>query len=130
MNKDSEIERSVETYFNSIQTMDALRWQALFAEDGVTYDPVGNPPTLARAKAEDFFRLLSTAFESQTIELGPILTVKNTAAAVQWTMDVVGKNGRQGKAEGISTFEFDDAGKITIVRAYWDDAALMAQIRG
>lgn len=130
MNKDNEIERSVKAYFNCIQIMDAPGWKALFAEDGVTYDPVGNPPSPAHEKAEDFFRLLSAAFESQTIELEGIFAVKNTAAAVQWTMQVVGQNGRSGQAAGISTFEFDEAGKIKIVRAYWDDAALMAQIRG
>jgi ketosteroid isomerase-like protein len=130
MNQDSSIELAVKTYFDCIQKMDARGWQDLFAEDGVTYDPVGNPPTPARAKAEDFFRLLSVAFESQTLELERIFAVKNTAAAVQWTMQVVGKNGRSAQAAGISTFEFDEAGKIKIVRAYWDDAALMAQIRG
>jgi hypothetical protein len=40
-----------------------------------------------------------------------------------------GKNGKQGIAEGISTFELDESGKIQQVSSYWDDAAMMRQIR-
>lgn len=128
MDKDA-IATAVKTYFERIQAMDARGWSELFAEDGVTYDPVGNPPTPAREKAEAFFGLLSVAFESLEIELNRLFPAGN-AAAVQWTMRVAGKNGRSGQAEGISTFEFDDSGKIKVVCAYWDDVALMARVRG
>jgi steroid Delta-isomerase len=123
------IATSVKSYFDCIQAMNAEGWCELFAEAGVTYDPVGNPPTPAWEKAGEFFGLLSVAFESLEIELDRVFPAGN-AAAVQWTMQVIGKNGRSGQAQGISTFEFDEAGKIQVVCAYWDDAALMAQIRG
>lgn len=45
-------------------------------------------------------------------------------------MRVVGQNQRTGEAEGISTFELDETGKIRVVSSYWDDAALMQQLRG
>ncbi|NEO58114.1 MAG: hypothetical protein F6K54_36710 [Okeania sp. SIO3B5] len=65
------------------------------------------------------------------LELTPnnIFIVDN-GAAVKWTMQGVGKNGNQGVAEGISIFEINENGKIKQVSSYWDDAAMMAQIKG
>lgn len=128
MNQDT-IATTINSYFDRLQAMDSSGWRELFAEDGVIYDPVGNPPSRAYEKAEEFFGLLSKAFETMEITPERIFVVKN-AAAVKWTMQVVGKNGRAAKAEGISTFELDETGKIRVVSSYWDDAALMAQIRG
>jgi len=128
MNRDT-IATTVNAYFNRLQAMDSAGWRELFAEDGVIYDPVGNPPARAHEKAEEFFGLLSKVFETMEVTPEQMFVVGN-AVAVKWTMQVVGKNGRAGQAEGISTFELDEAGKIRVVSSYWDDAALMAQIRG
>jgi ketosteroid isomerase-like protein len=120
---------AVTTYFDRIQAMDLAGWRDLFAEDGVIYDPVGNPPANAQQRAEEFFGLLSRVFAS--IELAPDhIFVAGNSAAAKWTMRVVGKNQRSGQAEGISTFELNEDGKIQAVYAYWDDAALMQQLRG
>ena len=40
----------------------------------------------------------------------------------------LGEKGNQGIAEGISVFELQD-GKIRQVSSYWDDAAMMAQLK-
>jgi ketosteroid isomerase-like protein len=119
---------TVTAYFNYIQTLNRSAWRDLFTEDGVTYDPVGNPPTQAQQRAEEFFNLLTKIFTS--IELTPDqIFVAGNGAAVKWTMRVVGKNQRSGQAEGISTFDLDETGKIKVVYTYWDDAALMRQLR-
>lgn len=119
---------TVKTYFERIQALDMDGWRELFTEDGITYDPVGNPPTQARQRAAEFFGLLSKVFTS--IELAPDhIFVAGNGAAAKWTMRVVGKNGRSGQAEGISTFEFSETGSIKVVYTYWDDAALMRQLR-
>jgi ketosteroid isomerase-like protein len=120
---------TVTAYFNYIQTLNRSGWRDLFTEDGVTYDPVGNPPTNAHQRAEEFFNLLTNAFTSIELTSDHIF-VAGDGAAVKWTMNVVGKNERSGQAEGISTFELDETGKIKAVYAYWDDAALMKQLRG
>lgn len=115
-------------YFDRMQAMDPVGWKALFSNDGITIDPAGNPPQLVHDTADQFFRLLSTVFESMTLQLDHTFRI-DSHAAVKWTMNVVGKNGREATAEGISTFEFDLSGKIYRVVSYWDDKALMQQLR-
>jgi ketosteroid isomerase-like protein len=123
------IAATVNAYFACIQTLDQAGWQNLFTADGLTYDPVGNPPSPAHERAADFFALLTRAFSS--IQLAPDqIFICGNNAAVKWTMHVVGQNQRTGEAEGISTFELDESGKIRVVSSYWDDAALMQQLRG
>lgn len=119
----------VKAYFDRFQALDMAGWRDLFAEEGVTYDPVGNPPSRPHQQAEQFFAMLSRVFASLELSVDQVFVVKNEAAA-KWTMRVVGKNGKQAEAEGISTFTLNEAGKIQTVFAYWDDATLMAQLRG
>lgn len=104
------------------------RWIDLFAEDAVIEDPVGKPPNNARSNAQKFFDLLSMAFAFLQISQDCIF-VSGSGAAVKWTMRVQGKSGKHGTAEGISIFELNEANKIQRVASYWDDMALVAQIR-
>lgn len=123
------IQALVSAYFKSLQAMDAKAWVENFTEDAVIYDPVGNPPNKARENAQKFFGILSMAFDK--LELTPDqVFVAGNGAAVKWTMRGWGKSGKQGIAEGISVFEVHESGKIQQVSSYWDDAAMMAQIRG
>jgi ketosteroid isomerase-like protein len=118
----------VTAYFASLQTMDQEQWLQNFTEDALIYDPVGNPPSRAIADADKFFGLLSMAFATLQLTQDSVFVVKN-GAAVKWTMQATGKNGKQATAEGISIFEIDESGKIQQVSSYWDDAALMAQLK-
>ncbi|KAM3102291.1 nuclear transport factor 2 family protein [Phormidesmis sp. 146-12] len=123
------IQNLVTSYFSSLQSMDIAGWSENFTEDAVIYDPVGNPPSKARENAQAFFGLLSMAFEKLELSQDHIFIAGN-GAAVKWTMRGLGKSGKQGIAEGISVFEMHESGKIQQVSSYWDDAAMMAQIRG
>lgn len=123
------IAQVISAYFENLQQMNPEAWLATFAEDGVTYDPVGNPPSQVHEEYQKFFGLLSMAFAELEISQDQVFIAGN-GAAVKWTMRGLGRNGRQGIAEGISTFELNDAGKIKQVCSYWDDAAMMAQIKG
>ena len=123
------ITQVVTAYFENLQTMNPEGWLATFAENGVTYDPVGNPPSQVQEDYQKFFGILSMAFAELEIAQDQVFLVKN-GAAVKWTMRGLGRNGRQGIAEGVSTFELNEAGKIKQVCSYWDDAAMMAQIKG
>jgi ketosteroid isomerase-like protein len=119
----------VMAYFASLQAMDQDEWVKNFTEDALIYDPVGNPPSRAIADAGKFFELLSMGFASLQLTQDHIFVAGN-GAAVKWTMQAEGKQGKQATAEGISVFEIDQSGKIQQVSSYWDDAALMAQLRG
>lgn len=118
----------ITAYFDSLETMDRPRWMELFAENAVIEDPFGRPPNKARENAEKFFGLLSMAFAFSQISRDCIF-ISGLGAAVKWTMRVQGKSGKHGMAEGITVFEFNEACKIQRVASFWDDMALMAQIR-
>ncbi len=107
--------------------MNQDRWIENFTPDALIYDPVGNPPSRAIEDAAQFFGLLTTVFEKLELTQD-FVSVVGTNAAVKWTMRGWAKNGKQGTAEGISAFELRD-GKIQQVSSYWDDAAMMAQLK-
>ncbi|GAP94804.1 nuclear transport factor 2 family protein [Leptolyngbya sp. NIES-2104] len=123
------IQNLVTAYFDNLQSMNLAGWVELFTEDALICDPVGKPPSKARENAPAFFGLLSMAFEKLELSQDNVFIAGN-GAAVKWTMRVLGKSGKPGMGEGISVFAVHESGKIQQVSSYWDDAALMAQIKG
>lgn len=122
-----DIQAAVTAYFTNLQAMNLDLWVENFTEDAMIYDPVGKPPNKAVDNAQKFFGLLSLTFEKLQISQDQVFVAGN-GAAVKWTMQAWGKNGKQGIVEGISVFEIHD-GKIQQVSSYWDEAAMMAQMR-
>ncbi len=121
------IEKLVAAYFSQMQAMNPEDRLENFAEDAVIIDPVGSPPK-AKEDFQKLFGLLSMVFEKLELSQDHIFIAGN-GAAVKWTMRVLGKNGRQVTTEGISVFEVNEAGKIQQVSSYWDEAAMMAQLK-
>ncbi len=109
--------------------MNAKGWLEIFAEDAVIYDPVGGTPKLAHKHSEQFFKVLSNFFKEIELSKEDIFFVKN-GAAIKWTMQVTTKNDQHDTAEGISIFEMNDIGKIQKVSSYWDEAAMIAKLKG
>lgn len=124
-----EIESIVAAYFTNMAAMNSDGWVASFAEDAVSYDPVGHPPTKVCEGFREFFGQLQATFESMESSTEHIFVAGNEAA-VKWTMQGISKNGKSVMFEGITVFEVNDAGKIQTTRAYWNPAAMIAQLRG
>ena len=116
-------------YFTNMAAMNPEGWVDTFAEDAVICDPIGNPPSKAHEDFQKFFGMLSAFFEKMELSQDNIIIVGNNAA-VKWTMRVVAKNGRSAMTEGISTFEINNVGKIQKVSSYWNEAEIMAQLKG
>jgi steroid delta-isomerase len=123
------IEAVVANYFAAMAAMNPEGWVENFAEDAVSYDPVGDPPTKVRDGFREFFGLLQSVFERLESTAEHIFIAGNEAA-VKWTMLGVSKSGKSVKFEGITVFEIDNDGKIQTTRAYWNPATMMAQIKG
>lgn len=123
------IQAVVADYFANLQAMNLEGWVKSFAEDAVVHDPVGKPPSNAIETAPKFFGLLSMVFEKLQLSQDHVFVAGNRAA-VKWTMQGWGRNSKQGITEGISVFEIHASGKIQRVSSYWDEAAMMVQIRG
>lgn len=124
-----EIESLLTIYFDNMAAMNAKGWLGIFAEDAVIYDPVGGAPKLAHKHSEQFFKVLSNFFKEIELSKEDIFFVKS-GAAIKWTMQITTKTDQHVTAEGISIFEINDIGKIQKVSSYWDEAAMMAKLRG
>ncbi|MBI2822134.1 MAG: nuclear transport factor 2 family protein [Acidobacteria bacterium] len=123
------IEKIVADYFAAIRAMNADAWVATFAEDGISHDPVGNPPMRGHAELRRFLEGIAGAFNTVGLTENHVF-VSGDGAAVKWTGRGVGRNGREVTFEGIDVFQVNAHGKIQTVWAYWDAAALMAQLQG
>ena len=126
MLKDS-IDKAVAEYFEAIRALDADRWVATFAENGVSLDPYGSQELVGPDALRQFFLGIAGGFETLSFKEDSVF-VSGDRAAVKWTASGVGKNGKPVTFEGIDVFEVNDAGKIQTVWGYWDPGEMMATL--
>jgi steroid Delta-isomerase len=123
------IQAALDAYFAAAKALDTDAFVACFTADAVQEDPVGAPANEGHDAIRRFFNGIAGGFDQ--LAMTPESTfINGNSAAVKWTGQVVAKNGREGQFAGIDVVDFDDAGKITRLRAFWNPAALMAQVRG
>ncbi|MFN2513021.1 MAG: nuclear transport factor 2 family protein [Pyrinomonadaceae bacterium] len=121
------ISRAVRAYFEALRAMDQEAWVNTFAEDAVSYDPVGAQPTQGHQKLGEFFQTITAGFKQVGLTEDQIF-VAGTGAAVKWTGRGVSKQGRKVHFEGIDIFEINESGKIQTLYAYWNPAELLGQL--
>lgn len=122
------IKEVIAAYFANIGAMNPEGWIDNFAEDAVSYDPVGEPPTKVHEGYRQFIGQLQAVFEKLEATTEHIF-IAASEAAVKWTMNGVSKSGKSVKFEGITIFEINAEGKIQMTRAYWSPAQMIAQLR-
>ena len=121
------IAKAVKAYFAAIRAMDEQAWVNTFAEDAVSYDPVGAPPNNGHARLHEFFQTITAAFKEVGLTEDEVFIAGN-GAAVKWTGRGISKQGRKVHFEGIDVFEINEAGKIQTLHAYWNPAEMVAQL--
>lgn len=121
------VSRAVRSYFEATRAMDQEAWVNTFAEDAVSYDPVGALPTTGHEKLGEFFQTLTAAFKEVGLTADQIFVAGN-GAAVKWTGRGVSKQGRKVHFEGIDIFEVNESGKIQTLHAYWNPAEMLGQL--
>ncbi len=121
------IQKVVATYFAATLAMAPEAWIAAFADDAISYDPVGSPPTRGHAGLRQFFQTIAGVFEKVGLQEDHVF-VSGNGAAVKWTGRGIGKNGCAVSFEGIDVFEVNEQGKIQKVWGYWDPTAVMAKL--
>jgi steroid delta-isomerase len=108
--------RAVETYVAGYAAGDVDTILSIFAEDAVLEDPVGTPAHQGKAALRGFFSV-GIEMEAKLHMLGEVRCAGDSAAfvfAVELKFEGVNK-----WIEVIDVFRFDDAGKVTEMRAYW-----------
>ena len=122
------IEQAVHAYFNAINAFDADAWLATFAPDATSHEP-GQPPLTGHDALRQFFNGVAGGFRSINFRAEQIFVV-GPEAAVKWSARGTGHNDKEAAFEGIDVFTLNAAGLIQTLRAYWNPAAMVAQLQG
>jgi len=121
------IRKIVAEHFAAIRAMDPEAWVGTFAEDAITYDPVGSVPIEGHKGLRQFYDQIRMAFEKIAITEEEVFVAGNQAAT-QWLGTGVGVNGADVTFRGIDVLEINDAGKIQKLWSYWDPESLMKEL--
>jgi steroid delta-isomerase len=121
------VSKAVRAYFEALRAMDEQAWVNTFAEDGISYDPVGTPAIVGHQKLAEFFQTITAAFKEVALTEDQVFVAGN-GAAVKWTGSGTSKQGRKVHFEGVDVFEVNEAGKIQTLHAYWNPAEMVAQL--
>jgi steroid Delta-isomerase len=125
---DEQRQAAVDRYFAAIAALDEDAFVATFAPDGVSYDPVGAPPSAGEEGLRRFFSGITRTF--RRMELTPDDTFHAGGhVAVRWTGRGESHDGVAVEYHGIDVFDVDDAGRIARLWAYWDPKELFAQLK-
>ncbi|MBG6091307.1 nuclear transport factor 2 family protein [Actinomadura viridis] len=108
-----QMKRALQDYVDGFAAGDAAAITALFADDAVIEDPVGNPPISGRAAIEEFYANAVAGGAKLTLD-GPIRGSYGDGAAMAFTVEVPGMRIRV-----IDVMTFGADGKIVKMTAYW-----------
>ncbi|WP_072802873.1 nuclear transport factor 2 family protein [Rhodococcoides yunnanense] len=116
-----DIRKTIDAYVQAVAhgTVDEIA--ALYAAGATVEDPVGSEVRTTEASIREFYAVLEPL--QQTAEL---LTVRiaSGSAAFQFNLTTVfGENTFE--VAPIDVMEFDDEGKITSMRAYWNESDMV-----
>jgi ketosteroid isomerase-like protein len=123
-----EITNLIANYFSNIAAINTEDWIENFAEDAVSYDPVGEPTTKIHENFRAFISQLKTVFNQLEATTEHIFIAGNEVA-VKWTMQGISKTDKSATFEGITVFEINNFSKIQTTRAYGNPALMLAQLR-
>jgi steroid delta-isomerase len=122
------VKKAVTDLIAAIQAKNQDAWLACFAEDVVSYNPVGTPPIRGLGGMSQMFDKFVGVFKD--IKFTPeSLFAAGNEVAVKYTINGQGKNGRMVAVEGINVYEVNDRGKIQTIRAYWNPTEMVAQLK-
>jgi len=113
-----EIRSALEAYVGAYSTGDREAFLDLFAPDAVWHDPVGADPHIGHGGIGDFWEATQSMADEIVLEVDRIV-VGGSEAMMVFSIVARAGGGAMG-FEAVETFEFDDDGKITLAKAYWD----------
>lgn len=117
------IRATVEAYCAAFTAGDRDAYVGLFAEDAWLEDPVGSPRVEGHAAIGGFFEQSSSMAESIELRLtGPVRVAAGEAAFPMQARPSIG--GATFCVDIIDVMTFDDTGRITTMRAFWDPAEM------
>jgi steroid delta-isomerase len=123
-----QIRSTVQQYFQASQSDDPVEAMvACFAPDSVNYDPAEGAALRGHDQLRQFFRQIADRFVTIGLQ-AEFISINGNEAAVKWIGQGISTMGRSVKFEGIDLFEFNTAGKIQSMRAYWNPGTMLAEL--
>jgi steroid Delta-isomerase len=117
------VRSAVDAYCAAFTNGDRDGYVALFAEDAWIEDPVGTPKRVGHDGIGQFFDESSGLADSIELRLtGPVRVAAGEGAFPMQARPNLG--GTTYCVDIIDVMTFDDAGKITTMRAFWDPAEM------
>ncbi len=117
------IRATVEGYCAAFTAGDQAAYVDLFADGAWIEDPVGTPRHEGKEAIAGFFTQSSSLAESIELrQTGPVRVAAGEGAFPMQARPVIG--GATYCVDIIDVMTFDDAGKITTMRAFWDPAEM------
>jgi ketosteroid isomerase-like protein len=113
-----EISKLVHNYVDASNRNDKDTVVAMFAPDAVWFDPVGQPPHVGHDGVAAFWDQTRTMADRIEMILDDVIAVGSEAAMRFRIRATIGGNVME--MDGIETFEVDEDGLFTRVKAYWD----------
>jgi steroid delta-isomerase len=95
------ISKVVKAYFAATREMNEAAWLNTFAEDAISYDPVGGPEMVGYQKLGEFFQSIVNAFSEVGLTENQVFIAANQAA-VKWTGAGISKQGNKVRFEGMT----------------------------
>jgi ketosteroid isomerase-like protein len=124
-----DVRNAVTAYYAAVNTRDIDTIAPMFAADAVMRDPVGLPPAVDDAGRRERYARIAAGFESFEMTPHEVIAGGDEGVA-RWTARGRLRTGKDIEFTGMSTFVFDTDRRITMMSAYFDLAALTAQITG
>ena len=119
------VRSALETYVRAWATGDKALLLSLFAEDGALEDPVGTPPFAGHAAIGRFWDFAHQDADREVMPRLEEIRACGNAGILRFTMQVRIPATHQALDLSIIEYaEFDEAGKIGRLRAFWDESSI------
>jgi steroid Delta-isomerase len=124
MTTPDDVRRVVDDYVAANKRNDRAACLALFADDAVWHDPVGEPPHVGHEGIGAFWDQSRALADSIELIPSDVIVCANQAAMVFEIHATLGGGAGNPSStmimDAVEIFELDDDGKIAVLRAYWD----------
>jgi steroid delta-isomerase len=111
----NQIRQTYQRYTELVNKGDVDGILELYADDASIEDPVGSEPRVGRDAIRAFYEASAGTI---TMKVSGSVRVAGHEAATPLKV-LMGPEGEQSVLEIISTMAFDEAGKVTAMRAFW-----------
>lgn len=113
-----QVRAVVDAYVDGYRRNDKQAVLDLFRPDAVWHDPVGEPPHVGHEGIGAFWDQVHAMADSIVLEPGNVIVAGGEGVMV---FDIeVSTGGGTMAIPAVEVFTLDDAGKITLLKAYWD----------